>query len=550
VRRLGLATACLLAACGEPGGGAQASDPEAWFADATASSGVAFTHVAGAERRWWFPEIMGSGLGLADVDADGALDLYAVQSGDLAAPGSPAGENRLFRNRGDGRFEDVTARSGAGDRGYGMGCAFGDADGDGRVDLYVTNLGPNALYRNLGSCRFEEATARAGTGDPRWGTSAAFFDPDADGDLDLFVVNYVNWARARELECTSPDGRRDYCSPKNYNAPAVDVLYQNDGDGTFRDVSAASGIARAFGNGLGLAVADFDLDGNLDVYVANDQMPNQLWLGRGDLTFADEALLRGCAVDANGRSEASMGAVAFDHGDDGDADVFLTHLDGETNTFYENRGGEFADRTDALALGNPSLASTGFGVGAHDFDQDGRLDLFVANGRVTRATGRDGPAAFAQPNQLYRGRADGRFEELPGALLGAPGPPGASRGAAFGDWDGDGDVDLALLDNGGALQLLVNRAGARGHWLGLSILERRGLPALGARVRLAWGAEVRWRTVQSAYGYLSSSEPRVHLGLGAHAGTVDARVTWVDGEERDFGALAVDRLHVLERPLP
>jgi hypothetical protein len=521
----------------------------AWFRDATARSGIDFVHVIGAERRWWFPEIMGSGLGWADVDADGDLDLYAVQSGDLAHPGDARGANRMFANRGDGTF--VTLASGAEDRGYGMGCAFGDFDADGRVDLYVTNVGPNALYRNAGAGRFEDVTGSARTGDARWGTSCAFLDHDADGDLDLFVVNYVNWSPEREIRCSSASALRDYCSPKNYNAPAADVLYRNDGDGTFTDVSRASGILASFGNGLGISVADFDADGHLDVYVANDLMPNQLWLGRPGGRFEDEALLRGCAVDADGKSEAGMGCVAFDHGDDGDPDVFVTHLEGETNTLYENRAGEFADRMDALGLGSASLAFTGFGVGAHDFDHDGRLDVLVANGRVTRsraAADPVSPAAFAEENQLFRGVADGRFEVLPTAVGVSSAVPGTSRGAAFGDVDGDGDVDVAYSDNGGALRLLENLAGARGHWIGLRVRARDGTDALGARVRIDFGGQTRWRTVQTAYGYCSSNEPRVHFGLGDHAGPVRVAVHWPDGSRQELGELGADTLHEL-RPL-
>lgn len=537
-----------LVACGEVGsGGTDSGAPDAWFEEVAARAGLDFTHVAGTKRRFWLPEIMGSGLGFADVDQDGNLDLYVVQGGDLVERGTEAGENRLFRNLGNRTFEDATREAGVGDRGYGMGCAFGDADGDGRVDLYVTNLGPNALYRNGDRARFEDVTARWGVGDPRWGTSAAFLDYDADGDLDLFVVNYLNWSSEREIECKSPGDLRDYCSPKNFNAPASDVLYRNEDGLGFTDVSEASGLTRTFGNGLGLACADFDQDGHLDVYVANDLMPNQLWLGRGDGTFRDEALLRGCAVNADGQSEAGMGCLALDHDDDGDQDLFLTHLNGQTNTFYENEGELFVDHTDALGLGIASLPFTGFGVGAHDFDHDGRLDLFVANGRVTRDTGPQNSPVFDQPNQLFRGVTGGRFEEVrppggtPVLLL------GTSRGAAFGDYDNDGDVDIAYVDNGEPLRLLENCAGGGAQWIMLRLLEHDGVDALGARVRVTSAGHDQERTVQTAYSYCSSNDPRLHFGLGAAAEPVEAQVRWIDGQEERFSNLETERSHVLIR---
>jgi hypothetical protein len=519
----------------------------AWFEEVAGRAGIDFRHVPARERRFRFPEIMGAGLGFADVDGDGFLDLYCVQGGELdgAGAGASAPTDRLYRNRRDGTFEDVTAASGIVERGYGMGCAFGDADGDGHVDLYVTNVGPNALYRNRGLGTFEDVTARAGVGDPRWSTSSSFLDYDADGDLDLFVVNYVNWSSEREIECRSPSGRRDYCSPLNYNAPAADILYRNEGGLAFTDVSEASGIARNFGNGLGLACGDFDQDGRMDVYVANDLMPNQLWLGRADGTFRDVAVVAGCAVDADGKSKAGMGCVAFDYQQDGDLDLFMTHLGGETNTLYRNDAGRFTDKTDAAGLGLPSLPFTGFGVGAADFDHDGLLDLYVANGRVTLGP-TDGPTTFDEPNQLYRGLDGQRFEEV--APRGGTLPPlvGNSRGAAFGDYDNDGDVDVAVSDNGGGVALLENVA-ARGHWIELRVLGAGGSDALGASVRVAGTGRIDFRTVQAGFSYCSSNDPRVHVGRGTNADPVTVTVRWLDGTQEAFGPLDVDALHVIRK---
>ena len=302
-RRLPLLPFILVAGCI----GAGCSGESGWFVDEAAGRGIDFQHRSGFRERYLMPEIVGSGGALADLDGDGDLDVYLVQAGSLYADATDVPGNRLYFNRGDGTFEAVATAGDANDSGYGMGVAVGDYDNDGDVDLYVTNVGANALLRNDGDGRFANVAAAAGVADAGWGTAAAFLDLDADGDLDLFLVNYILWSEENELTCYV-SGVHTYCPPQNYNAPASDRLFRNNGDGTFTDVSVASGVGLESGNGLGVVGADFNADGRTDVFVANDMVENQLWINQGGLRFAEDALLWGCAVDEHGGAKAAWGS--------------------------------------------------------------------------------------------------------------------------------------------------------------------------------------------------------------------------------------------------
>ena len=519
----------------------------AWFEDVAQASGVSFVHRSGHEDRPYFPEIMGGGVALFDMDADGDLDLYLVQSGSVHEPGSVAGRNRLFANRGDGTFDDVTDGSGADDPGYGMGVAVGDVDEDGDPDLYVTNWGPNALLRNDGGGKFADVTESSRTGDPGWGTSAAFCDLDVDGDLDLFVANYVHWSPETEIECRSPTGVLDFCLPLSYEAPSRDTLFRNDGGGRFTDVSEAAGLGASVGYGLGVACADFDGDGWPDVFLANDSVFNHLWMNRGGLRFEDEALIRGCAVDEDGVAKAGMGTVAFDYDDDGDPDLFVCNLERQSDSFYRNETGVFYDRTASVGLAHVSRSFTRFGVGFPDLDQDGVRDLYLANGRVTLPAegGHDDP--YAELNLLFRGTAEGRMEEvLPRGGTAEP-APFTSRAVAFGDLDGDGAVDAVVANRDGPAQVLRNVVDERGNWIRLDLREPSGRSALGATVALQVGDRTATGIVQSAYSFQSSSDPRIHFGLGPADGVSAVTVRWADGAWESFGDLAGGRTHVLRR---
>jgi len=519
-----------------------------WFEDVVEGSGIDFRHASGATGRYWFPEIVTGGACLLDVDGDGRLDLYFVQGGS-AEPGVTSGPgNRLYRNLGDWKFEDVTAAAGVAGRGtYGMGCTTGDYDADGDADLYVTNVVQDILYRNDGGGSFTDVTQAAGMGDDAWGTSAGFLDLDADADLDLVVVNYIHWTNATEKACYSRANHQDYCSPKSYKAPGRAILYENRGDGSFVDATVSSGMAGAVGNGLGLTFGDFDLDGKPDIYVANDGTPGHLWMNQGGLRFVDRGMATGCAVDQYGWAEAGMGVQAIDIDDDGDLDIYRVHLEEETNTLYTNARGTFRDATDDFGLGKPSLGFTGFGMGFADFDQDGWLDCYVANGRVKLALSEPETSdPYNALNQVFRGLPSGRFEELmPRGGTAAP-VFGTSRAAAFGDLDDDGDVDVVVANRDGRPHVLRNLAGSRGRSIELRVLDRRGLDALGANVRVRAAGRDQRRQVQVAYSYLASNDPRVHFGLGAATTADEVEIAWPDGVRESFGALEAG-LHVLRQ---
>jgi len=535
---------CLAAASCAPG---EPAVPVPWFDEVASESGLAFRHSSGHEGRHWFPEIVGSGAALFDMDGDGDLDAYLVQSGSLDGSAAVDRANRLYRNDGAGRFDDVTAGSGAGDTGYGMGVAAGDYDDDGDVDLYVTNYGPNVLLRNDGGGRFTDVGTLAGVADPAWGTSAAFLDYDADGDLDLFVVNYVRWRRESELACYGFAGRAEFCLPTNYDAPAMDRLYRNDGDGTFTDITVDSGLAAVYGNGMGVVATDFDGDGRLDLFVANDMLPNQLWIQQPAGGFVDEALTRGCAVDENGAPTAGMGVVAEDIDGDADDDLLVVNLEGQTDSLYGNDGGTCGDRTAQAGLAGISRRFTRFGAGMQDFDNDGLLDLYLANGRVSRSAEAGSADPYAEPNLLFRGTGDGAFREAVPRGGTAELLLGASRGAAFGDVDGDGGVDVLVANRDGPAHLLRNVVPRRGRWIRFRILEASGRDALGARVDLRVGDRRIVRTARAAYSYCSSSDPAVHVGLDAETRVSEVTVRWPDGALERFGEFAADRSVDLRR---
>jgi hypothetical protein len=560
----------LLAAC--RGGQQTASTPAphaadpGWFTDIAQASGLDVVHFNGMSGEYYYPEIMAPGLALLDYDNDGDLDVYVVQGQMLggkpvtAATFPPTGplRDRLFRNDLDPvmhavHFTDVTDRSRIDVRSYGMGVAVGDIDNDGRVDVYRTGLTGSVMLHNNGDGTFSDVTARTGTGDSgAWGVSSSFVDYDRDGWLDLFVGNYLIYSLDADVHCLSVSGQRDYCPPNSYRA-RPSRLFHNRGNGTFEDVTSRALVGGAYGPALGVSTADFDGDGWIDIYVGNDGQPNQLWLNHHNGTFEDVGFVSGTSVSGSGNAEASMGVDAGDFDNDGDDDLIVTNWLDQMNVLYVNDGrGNFDDRRAASGLGAPSLARTGFGVGWIDVDNDGWLDLLVANGGVARieAQARTGdPFPLKMPNQLYRNLGNGRFEDASARAGAVFKQRGVGRGVGFGDIDNDGDVDAVIGHSAGPLQLLINNVGSSHHWLGLrlvgSLPTRSGASArdmLGARVEIirAGMAPLR-RRVRADGSYASASDPRIVVGLGQSAVPPLVRVTWPGGTTEEWAGIAIDR---------
>ena len=545
-----LLAAIVTAGCSNPSSKPNATESagEPWFEDVTQTAGINFVHVRATQIQYWLPEITGSGAAWIDFDGDGDLDLYLVQAGQLDPKSPPGTGNVLYENQGNGTFRDVTARTGVGDRRYGMGASAADYDSDGDEDLFVTNVNSCILYRNRGDGTFEDVTTAAGIDFDGWGSSAAFADYDADGDLDLFLVSYLRWSPEIEFECRSGANQRDYCDPDAYEAPTASKLYRNRGDGTFEDVSEEVGISSAVGNGLGVTVADFNLDGRLDYYVANDRNPNRLWIQDAAGHFQDHAMLAGCAVDGMGKTEAGMGVAAVDVDQDGDLDIFVTNLVNEASTLYIYHNGLFADATAQFGLSAPSLSYTGFGLGFADFDHDGNLDVYVANGRVIGSlTPLVASDVYAEPDQLFRGSPDHRFTEVMPRGGTDPILIETSRGCALGDYNGDGSVDVLVVNNGGPARLLANRAARDRSWIRLRIRDHFGNDALGARVRIDTRRGSQWRNVQRTYSIFCSHEPQVHFGLDREQQVDRVTIYWVAGVPESFGPLSAGQTHELRQ---
>jgi hypothetical protein len=538
------------------------------FVDVTDASGVSFRHVSSATSQKYLPETMGSGVALFDYDGDGRLDIFFANGARIDDP-MPKGArpkkdgsrhwNRLYRQKPDGRFEDVTEAAGLAGEGYSQGVAVGDYDNDGDQDLYVAGVFANQLYRNEGDGRFEDVTAEAGVAGGEWSSSAAFVDYDHDGRLDLFVGRYMQWSFDDNPHCSaaynpfpeqSPTGPRAYCHPNLFKGAGA-LLYRNEGGGRFRDVSKEAGVANPGGKSLGVAIADFDGDGFTDVFVANDAVEQFLYRNLGNGRFEDVALAAFAAFDQDGKAFSGMGVDAADYDNDDRPDVVVTNLANQCYALYRNLGDRtFSYETHASGLGRISLLSSGWGVRFLDYDNDGWKDLFLGQGHVLDTIELTSPhLRYKQPPLLARNEG-GRFRDVSAGAGDVFQHEWAARGLAIGDIDDDGDLDMVLnvLDDRG--RVLRNEGGNASHWIQIRLVGRRSnRDGIGAEVRLVTASgQLRHATARTAGGYLSAGDRRVHLGLGEEKAIRQVEVRWPSGAVQRLADVAVDQVLTVTEP--
>lgn len=526
------------------------SDVGVQFVDVTQEAGIYWKHIDGRSGQKYFMETLGSGAAFFDYDTDADADLYFVNGAPL--PGYVAEEiatNRLYENNGDGTFTDVTEIAGVGDTGYGHGCAVGDYNNDGQLDLYVTNYGINRLYRNNGDGTFTDVAEAAGVTEPRWSTSCAFADYDRDGNLDLYVVNYIVFDIAENPWCGLKEkGIRAYCEPDNFPAQS-DTLFRNNGDGTFTDVTKSAGIYNTTGKGLGVVWGDYDNDGALDIYIANDSTENLFYRNNSDGTFEEVGFMVGVALSEDGAPENGMGTAFGDWNNDGWFDLTVTNYAQQTNTLYHNdKDGFFTDATTTTKTAQITYPYLGWATAFIDYDNDGYQDLFVANGHLhdnLAQIGQEG--TYGQRNLLFRNSRDNTFIESSENLGAGMKLEDVSRGATFADYDLDGDIDIVITNSNAPPRLLRNDGGNRKNWLQIRLLATSGsTDAIGTRVEVTTGKLTQTREVKSGDGYLSQRDLTLHFGIGNYESVDNITLRWQSGVEQRIKDVAANQLLTLE----
>ena len=518
------------------------------FTDIRKQAGITFVQNSTESDQKYYLETMGTGVGWIDYDQDGLMDLYFVQSGATDAY-TPAHTLRsaLYHNNGDGTFTDVTAKAGVGGEGhYGQGVAVGDYNNDGFPDLYVTGYGRAILYRNNGDGTFTDVTAKAGVGDDgNWSTSAGWFDFDKDGWLDLVVTNYLDWSPKDNPWCGErKPGYRSYCAPGNYKGLRT-KLYHNNHDGTFTDVSDKSGVGLPESKGMGLVLADFDMDGWSDIAIANDTWPNFLFQNNHDNTFTDVSLISGLAASEDGKYEAGMGIDAADMDGDGLLDVYITHLDFELNRLYHNNGdGTFTDVTYSSGIGNTAMMMSGVAAKFIDYDNDGWPDIVQANGAMLDNVNLyHSLVSYKEPLLMFHNLGKGRFEKVSDTL----GPdfvqPIAGRGLATADFLNDGRVGLAVVSRGDSPELLRNDGGNGNHWVEVLLIgTKSNRDGIGSVLKLTAGRFVHVDQAKGGTSYMSASDPRIHFGLGKNAKIESLVITWPSGQVDKLTSVPADSI--------
>jgi hypothetical protein len=524
---------------------APAAQPSAipQFTDATAAAGIRFRHTNGAFGKKYLPETVGSGVAFLDVDNDGWQDLLLVNSrnwpGRTGAPSYPA----LYRNNRNGTFSDITRLAGLAIEMYGLGVSSADYDNDGDADIYITTLGPNRLFRNNGGGRFEDVTARAGVGDPGFSTSALWFDYDRDRRLDLFVANYVEWSSETDLFCTLNGKTKSYCTPESYKGQSP-TLYRNAGDGTFENVTRKAGLYDPSAKALGLALIDYDNDRLLDVFAANDTQPNRLYRNKGNGTFADVGVMTGVAFNEAGKARAGMGTDAADYDASGRQSLIIGNFSNEMMALYSNEGsGLFIDEAPTSTIGRASTLRLTFACFFFDFDLDGALDIFAANGHVADDIATVQPTiTYAQPPLLFRNLGRKKFEDVSTRVGEAFARPAVARGAAYGDYDNDGDLDLIVTANNGPARLFRND-GTVNHKLRVTLTgSASNRDGIGAKVRVLRGTGSPVSAmVKTGSSYLSQSELPLTFGLGAATKVSGIEIAWPNGRTDRLPGVAGDQ---------